>query len=86
MPHIFKQMLVIAGYYKGRFMDLAYVLMTKRRTEDYTRVLESLPLSNDIEYIQVDFEMAQLNAIKEVLLDMQLNVNVHLVSLIFAYI
>lgn len=74
MPHVFKQSLVIAGYHKGRFFTLAYILMTKRKTEDYARVLEFLPLSDRVKLILSDFEKALINALKARIEELELEI------------
>jgi hypothetical protein len=76
MPNIFKQLLVVAGYCRGRFLPLVYVLMSRRTENDYVRVFESLPLSNEVKVILTDYEMALINSLKHVIEDMQLNIKV----------
>lgn len=61
MSHIFKQMLVVAGYFNGRFVPLIFVF----ETEDYARILEFLTLSDRVKLILADFEKGLLNALKE---------------------
>lgn len=69
-------MLVIAGYCRGRFLPLVYVLMSRRTVEDYVRVFESIPMSEDVKVVLVDFEQALINSLKQMIENMQLNIKV----------
>uniref|UniRef100_A0A914C0N7 MULE transposase domain-containing protein n=1 Tax=Acrobeloides nanus TaxID=290746 RepID=A0A914C0N7_9BILA len=76
IPWVFKQMLVIAGYCRGRFLPLVYVLMSRRTVEDYVRVFESIPMSEDVKVVLVDFEQALINSLKQMIENMQLNIKI----------
>jgi hypothetical protein len=79
MPKIFKQLLVIMGLYNGVFVPCVYVLMSKkRRVDDYLRIIEELPLSNDVEIVIIDFEKALKKAWESAFVDMQLSTKVFL--------
>uniref|UniRef100_A0A914DZ39 MULE transposase domain-containing protein n=1 Tax=Acrobeloides nanus TaxID=290746 RepID=A0A914DZ39_9BILA len=78
MPKIFKQLLVIMGLYNGVFVPCVYVLMSKKkRVDDYLRIIEELPLSNDVEIVLIDFEKALIKAWKSAFVDMQLSTKCH---------
>lgn len=65
LKHEFKQFHVITGYWNYRFIPLAFVLMSKKSTEDYEKVLKFLPVSNHPRMILTDFEKASIKALKK---------------------
>jgi len=59
--------------------------MDKKREVDYYRILEDLPLNDNVELILVDFEGAMLKALKAILNDLGLDTLVSLIIDILFY-
>jgi hypothetical protein len=63
-PQTFKQLYVIMGFYKGKFIPLVCVLMKNKTEQDYAAILDRLEFSPNLEYAYLDFERAGINSLE----------------------
>lgn len=67
VPRLFNYLWTIHGYIEQGFVPLIFCLMSRRRTDHYVKVLNQLPPLPKAQWVITDFELAEINAIKQVL-------------------
>uniref|UniRef100_A0A914DKJ9 MULE transposase domain-containing protein n=1 Tax=Acrobeloides nanus TaxID=290746 RepID=A0A914DKJ9_9BILA len=75
-PRELKRMHVVMGLVRGKFIPLLFILMAKHRSKDFIRLFEELPITDRLKTIIVDFEKAQIKALRICFKDMQLEIKI----------
>lgn len=61
---MFKQLLAIHAYVRGRFVPIIFILLNGKKTQDYVKALRLLPNKVNLDGVLTDYEPALKKAFK----------------------